>query len=241
MRAATSLALLAALVATPAAGQVLRGELTDEASGAGVGGAAVSLLDPGGNDRATAVTDAEGSFTVRAPADGVYRLRLTRAGYRPVESRPFTLSRGDTIHVPLTTRADVTTLEGVTGRARGSSSRNFAGFLDRERKGFGRYFGPEVVKRRNFGPTGSFLMGMVSGLDHRGQNVFLRNRGRYCAPMILLDGFRFVGAIDEIPSSEVRAVEVYDQPAQIPPELSLTPFNSCGAIAIWTAYGLGVD
>ena len=243
MRAASSglVALLAALAAIPAAGQVVRGELKDEASGAGIRGAAVSLLNSAGKDRATAVTDSAGAFTVRVPGAGVYWLRLTRAGYQPVESRPFVLARADTLDVPLTTRADVTTLEGVTVRATSSQNRNFAGFLSREREGFGRYFGPDLVKRQAFGPTGSFLMGMVPGVDYRGENVFFRNRGRYCAPMILLDGFRFAGDMDEIPSSQVRAVEVYDQPAQIPPELTLTPFNTCGAIAIWTSYGLGVD
>ena len=233
--------LLLGIAARPTAAQLVRGELKDEASGAPIGGAAVSLLNAAGRDRATAVTDAAGAFVVRVPGDGVYWLRVAPTGYQPVESRPFVMTRGDTLDVPLATRAGVTTLEGVTVRATSAQNRNFAGFLTREQNGFGRYVGPEVVKRQAFGVTGDMLMGLVPGIDHRGENVFLRNRGRYCAPMILLDGYRFPGAMDEIPAAQVRAVEVYDQPAQIPPELTLSPFNTCGAIAIWTHHGLGID
>jgi hypothetical protein len=235
------LALLIALSAGSAAGQVVRGALKDEASGEPIAGAAVSLVNAAGRDRATGVTDASGAFLLRAPAPGVYWLRLAPAGHQLVESRPFAITRSDTLDLPLTTRPQVTTIEGVTVRATTSQNRNFAGYLTREQNGFGRYYGPDQVKRQAFGATGDFLVGMVPGLDYREPNVFLRNRGRYCSPMILLDGARFSGVLDEIPAAQVRAIEVYDQPALIPPELTLSPFNTCGAIAIWTFYGLGID
>jgi hypothetical protein len=235
------LALLVWLSAGSAAGQVVRGTLREEGSGEPVAGAAVSLLNAAGRDRATTVTDASGSFTMRAPNQGVYWLRLTPTGHQSVESRPFAITRADTLDLPLTTRSQVTMLEGVTVRASTSQNRNFAGFLTREQNGFGRFLGPEQVQRQTFGVTGEFLVGLVPGLDYREPNVYFRNRGRYCAPMILLDGARFSGVMDEIPAAQVRAIEVYDQPALIPPELTLSPFNTCGAIAIWTFYGLGID
>jgi hypothetical protein len=244
MRALHPLLLVActvALAARPAAAQVVRGTLKDEATGGPIAGAAVSLLNAAGRDRAATVTDAAGAFQLRAPGQGVYWLRLTPAGFQPVESRPFAITRADTLDVPLTTRSQVTTLEGVTVRATTAQNLNFAGFLSREQNAFGRFAGPDAVKRQMVGSVAASLAALLPGVDYSGRNVILRSRGRRCAPVVLLDGARYLAPVDEIPGAQIRAVEVYDQPTLIPPELALTPFNNCGLIALWTYYALGID
>ena len=221
--------------------QTVSGVLTDLSTGQPLSNAPVILVDGGGSERVRSATDAAGRFLLEAPAAGAYWLRSRPVGFQPVESRPFVLDRGDTLRISLSTQEQVALLEGVTVTG-ARQNRNYAGFLDRARLGFGRFVGPEVVRRQVFGGTAESLAALAPGvLDFQGSTMVLRNRGRRCAPEILLDGVRFRGAIAEIMSSTVRAVEVYDIPSLVPPELSATPFNNCGVVAVWTAWGLGIE
>ena len=91
----TRLAALLLLAATPAAAQTVRGLLTDSVSRAPLSGAFLTLIDAHGVERARAMTNAAGEFSLTAPVAGSYRLRSKRIGFRPLVSPPLTLRAGE--------------------------------------------------------------------------------------------------------------------------------------------------
>ena len=91
------LAALLLVVATPAAAQSVRGLMTDSVSRTPIAGAFLTLIDEHGAERARAMTNAAGEFTLNAPAAGTYRLRSKRIGFRPLVSPPLALRAGEVI------------------------------------------------------------------------------------------------------------------------------------------------
>jgi hypothetical protein len=60
--------------------------------------------------------------------------------------------------------------------------------------------------------------------------------GRDCPPEFWIDGIRaqFLG-VDDVPVSDIEALEVYRGPSGLPPEFNSRFTNSqCGAVIIWT-------
>src|SRR5437867_6201390 len=82
------LLLLTAVPATLTVAQTVRGLLTDSVSRAPLAGAFLTLIDERGAERARAMTNGAGEFTLNAPAAGTYRLRSKRTGFRPLISPP---------------------------------------------------------------------------------------------------------------------------------------------------------
>ena len=78
------------------AAQTVRGQLVDSVSRAPLSGAFLTLIDAQGAERARAITDATGKFTVLAPAAGTYRLRSKRIGFKPYVSPALSLVAGET-------------------------------------------------------------------------------------------------------------------------------------------------
>jgi len=76
--------------------QTVRGQLVDSISRAPLNGAFLTLIDAQGVERARAITDGEGRFTVLAPAPGSYRLRSKRIGFKPYVSPALSLPEGET-------------------------------------------------------------------------------------------------------------------------------------------------
>ncbi|HEU4560042.1 MAG TPA: carboxypeptidase-like regulatory domain-containing protein, partial [Longimicrobium sp.] len=107
-------ALFAVLfAAAPAAAQTVQGTLR-EASGAPVERVLVALVDAGGTQVARALTGADGSFSLRAPAAGRYRVRAERIGYVTVTSAPFELEAGGTHTERLVASGAAVMLQGIT-------------------------------------------------------------------------------------------------------------------------------
>ncbi len=94
--AAAALALVLAF-ATPLNAQTVRGQLLDKANGFPIGGAFVVLLDSSGTEVARVLTGNGGTFLLKAPAPGTYRLQSKRIGFRFSESPPFALADSQTI------------------------------------------------------------------------------------------------------------------------------------------------
>jgi len=91
-----------ALVLLAAAGrdiqaQAVRGQLTDSISRSPIAGAFLTLVDAQGAERARAITNSAGEFTLSAPAAGTYRIRTKRIGFKPYVSRPLALVAGETV------------------------------------------------------------------------------------------------------------------------------------------------
>ena len=86
---------VALLAASQVHAQSVRGQLTDSVSRSPLSGAFLTLVDQQGVERARAITDASGQFSIAAPAAGVYRLRTKRIGFRPYLSPVLTLRAGE--------------------------------------------------------------------------------------------------------------------------------------------------
>ena len=86
---------LALLAASEVRAQSVRGQLTDSVIRAPLSGVFLTLVDQQGLERARAMTDASGHFSIAAPAAGVYRLRTKRIGFRPYLSPLLTLRAGE--------------------------------------------------------------------------------------------------------------------------------------------------
>ncbi len=121
--------LLAAALLVPAAShaQAVRGRVVEAGTGTPVASAMVLLLDAGGARRSAVLADAAGRFSLRAPAPGVYRLRVERVGYPGTTTAPLELAAGATVERVIEAEARPITLEGIgvggRGRGRGPGSR----------------------------------------------------------------------------------------------------------------------
>ena len=119
-RPAQAAALLAALLAAaPCAAQSVAGELVDRAQRAPVRGALVVLLDESGTQRARALTTATGSFALKAPGAGRYRVRAERVGFASTTSPVLELAEGETLRFRLEAEEVPISLEEVTVAVRG--------------------------------------------------------------------------------------------------------------------------
>jgi len=99
----TLVSLAPLLFATPdVCAQAVRGRLLDALMGEPVAGALIVLLDSSGAEIATTVTSSSGTYHVRAPGAGVFRLRAERIGFENSESGEITLLAGQTATEELT-------------------------------------------------------------------------------------------------------------------------------------------
>lgn len=83
---------LSLLLPSAAAAQTLRGRVTSADSSRGLSGVIVLLRDPSGREVARTLSTSTGSYVLRAPAAGSYRVRTLRIGYRPGDFGPYMLS-----------------------------------------------------------------------------------------------------------------------------------------------------
>src|SRR5262245_47324203 len=97
MRSAVVALALIVVVGRDVRAQTVRGKLTDSISTAPLTGAFLTLVDAQGAERARAITNNAGEFTLTAPTPGTYRIRSKRVGFRPYVSAPLTLGAGETV------------------------------------------------------------------------------------------------------------------------------------------------
>jgi hypothetical protein len=102
-----------------AAAQTVTGTVVNEAGGAPVRGALVSLLDAAGKRVGSALTDAQGAFALRAPGPGEFRVRAERVGMSSASSEPLPLAAGETRVLRLAARSMAVMLEGIQVQAAG--------------------------------------------------------------------------------------------------------------------------
>lgn len=121
-RATTFLAV--ALLANPAAGQVIRGTVAGEGVGAPVRGAVVTLLDArGGPAGRRTLTDERGAFALRAPGPGSWALEVRAIGHTPARTRARAVTQGETVVEAVTLRAVVTRLATLRVETRSACRR----------------------------------------------------------------------------------------------------------------------
>jgi hypothetical protein len=260
LRAACCAAALL-LAAAPARAQLVRGTITDGLSGRPVLGATVQVLNPDRSLRTSATTEKDGSFSM-APAPGLFVLRVERLGFATILSKPLEMSSTDTlnfeIHLP---RAPIA-LESLDVVAKPFDP---SGFYERQIWGWGKFIGPEEVKRMHATNVADLLTttpGFVYVPAKGGPLTRMENRGRYCAPTVYVDGLlvakgsstpaAFQGGrgaregvqLDElVPASQIHAVEIYQTGADAPLRFHAAGGGGgggdCGVVVLWTFVGFG--
>ena len=113
MRSLVALAILLLLATSPLAGQTIHGTVVEEDSSEPVAGGFIVLLDQQGEQQAATLSDADGHFTLTAPAAGEYGLGVDRIGYLSVRTGLFALPAGRTIEYRLSLRVEPVVLAGI--------------------------------------------------------------------------------------------------------------------------------
>lgn len=94
--------------------QAVRGRLLDARMGEPVAGALILLLDSERVEIASTVTSAQGTYHVRAPGAGVFRLRAERIGFENSLSDEITILAGETVTEELTASSSAIVLPVLT-------------------------------------------------------------------------------------------------------------------------------
>lgn len=220
--------------------QLVRGTVRDAATGGPVETADVALLVADDSVVARTLTGADGSFEIRPPRAGMYRLRVARLGYatRTTAELAIPAGRDTTFHLRLQPSPE--SLEPVEVVTSQDARLRRVGFYRRLERGIG-YFRtpPDLAELRPIFPADLFhgLPGIRVLADG---NVVTTAFGRSCPLTIALD--RTILARDATGNSnwsemvhvnDVHAVEVYTRPTGLPPWLAGS-VSGCGAIVIWT-------
>jgi hypothetical protein len=170
-------------------------------------------------------------------------------GYEPVRV-PVEPSRSEERTVSIVMAKRVATLDALTifGKP-GRRMRDLTGFLDRKRRGFGRFITREEIDREN--PiTACDLLRRVPGLTVNDDGAFgctpnirgavssVSGSGpRLCAPTVYEDNVPFSGTFTEFVRSlsphDIMGIEVYTSATE-PPQFQ----GACGAIVVWTRMGI---
>ncbi len=230
--------VLVALAAVPLTAQPttpgasLHGSVRDP-SGAPVAFAMITVADVRG------VADSAGRFSLTSLRAGSADVLIRRLGYTPKRvSLTLVEGRADSMHVVLAfipfELAGITTEAATFGRMADFNRHRVNGqgiYIDRE----------ELEKRRT--PRLSDVLRRMPGVriatDRSGRTLVRMGRattGRDCPPEFWIDGVRaqFLG-VDDVPVSDIEALEVYRGPSGLPPEFNSRYSNAqCGAVIIWT-------
>jgi hypothetical protein len=140
---------------------------------------------------------------------------------------------------------------GYASRVDGVFELALLGFYSRQRAGFGRFLGPEDIRKRPAFDATDYLRNIPRvRIRHRargGSEVLIRGASSIslggdglCRPKVVVDGNevfrggREAAVLDEVVTPfEISAIEVYRGPSEIP--LQFGGLRSpCGLILIWT-------
>ncbi|MGH7699948.1 MAG: hypothetical protein ACREMJ_05460 [Gemmatimonadales bacterium] len=234
----TCLGIACLLAALPAVAQSapdsarLVGVVRSAVDGAPLSGVMVAL--PG--IRLFQVTDTSGRFDLHGISPGRHAVRVA---YRDLIARDVELDFGPAEVLRLTFLLEVgaVTLEPVVVLGDAADTRlDLAGFYQRRRFGFGRYFTRQDIERRH-------PLALSHLLD--GTGVFMRCvRGRcravqrsvrgVCEVPIFLDGLPVSDYdLDWVVPQDVAALELYRRSSETPRQYAQWG-GACGALLVWT-------
>ena len=235
----TGILLALAAAASPLAAQVVvTGKIVDDSTRAPIEGAEIVVEGPG--SRRAAVSNAEGLFTLDGMTLGVGAAIVRKIGYRPLRLRTLAFS-DDTVEVEIRLPKAVVELAPLEVKATSLPS-GMTDYANRRFTGMGNYIDPEELRRSEGRRLSDLLRGM-RGVQIRptSGNRYIAVSGRSgCASAVWLDNMQIynperrnpVVDIDQIPISQLEAVEIYRGAADTPIELG--PVTSCGTIVLWT-------
>lgn len=247
-----ALLLLAAAVAfaAPLSGQVrLDGVVRDDSTGASIPQARVEVVGPYYQRIGSRAADSLGTFRFALRRFGEYRVKVSAPGYADVDAafrtEAFVYS---SVEVRLRRQGQLSTALAFLARTQLMPSPALEGYYARQRRGRGAFFNRMHVELVRPGyitdliATAPGVEQQRAGLD--GEHRTLLTRGTGCPLRVYVDGVALVltpstgeagpsvldGSVDQ---SMVEGIEVYVDPAALPPELG-GGTERCGAVAIWT-------
>jgi hypothetical protein len=228
----------------PGDAQLLRGTVTDEASGRGVPGASLAAVAPTGVVAATAVTDSAGFFLMRLPAPAEYSLRVVSIGYAEAMVPVPAVGANEELSLRITIAAAAVPLQPLTVLGRRSFNPALMnGYYQRAAarrpRNDGRILVREDLARMNVSQASEYLRQVptlqlrpVPLGEGRGSYPVLRRMGSLCEPAVYLNGNRIAAQnVDSfIRVGTLEGIEVYTQGDE-PPEF--WDRAGCGVILIW--------
>ena len=238
-RAPFSLLFLGILVA-PAHAQRdttarLAGTVRSSINGLPISGVMVAVK----GSRVFSVSDSTGSFALGGLPEGRQVVRILYGDSLSYE-HTIDLKQGRTLTLSVLLDVAATELTPIVVEAQTlRADRSLAGFYERKKSGFGRYYTLADLKRRPQETLQALLL--ESGVQVRcriGQCLpLVSDGGRLCVMSLFVDGLRMppdylnVARVDDL-----AAVEVYKIPFEVPAEFPSGLRRPCGAVLMWSRH-----
>src|SRR6266550_849531 len=228
-RAALASLLFLSMLLTPAHAQRdttarLTGTVRSSINGLPVSGVMIAVK----GSRVFNVSDSTGSFTLVGLPGGRQTVRILYGDSLSYE-KEMDLKQGKTLTLSVLLDVAATELAPIVVEAQTlSAERSLAGFYERKKSGFGRYYTLADLKRRP--------LETVQVRCRVGQCLPLASDGgRLCVMSLFLDGVRMpADYLNLARVDELAGVEVYKVPVEVPPEFSSGLRRSCGAVVMWS-------
>lgn len=189
--------------------------------------------------RMSATSDSAGRFTLEGLPAGRVTVSVRRLGYEPADLvLDLIAGRRDSLFVTMV--ALPLTLPGMTSTADSFLQLHLADFFRHRQNGIGRYYERSQITAMRVGQL-SDVMRRLPGVrvtpDRNGRYSIRMGRStRNCQPDFWIDNVRaHMFNVDDVPVTDIEALEVYNGPSGLPPEYNNRFGNpACGAIVIWT-------
>ncbi len=196
---ALAMFLMPGLALPPAIAQTLHGRLLDVDDNLPIASGFLEFIGEDGSLVATTRADEDGVFRIRVPKAGVYMVRARRLGYRAWIDGPLELGEDEDLQVEFHLRRVATELDPIEVTANADVRYlNAVGFYTRQRSDFGHFVTRDQIQRRQAHRM-TDLVATVPGVrlvplpqsagkaqvQMRGSNV---SQGNLCRPRVFLDG-----------------------------------------------------
>jgi len=185
------------------------------------------------------VTNSAGSFALAGLPSGRQMIRIL---YRDSVSyeHPIKLTAGKTLTLSVLLDVDAIELAPIVVEAKTlRAERSLAGFYDRRKLGFGRFYTLVDLDRLGNLSLRGLLghAGVVVRCRLRSCVPVLMNGARACVMPLFLDGLRVSPDYLEILHvNELAGVEVYTHGVDVPVKFRWDVDGGCGAILVWSRY-----
>jgi hypothetical protein len=178
----------------------------------------------------SATTNAAGEFRLADIPTGTQGFEIIALGYAPRRLRAEVSATTEPMTVTMSRIALVLDSIRVTARRLANGGR-YNEFDERSRNGHGHYITETEIERRHPFVTSDLLRTMPGVMVSVGKDNEHIVSMRRCLPAVYLDGMESALPLDEIPTTWIRGVEVY-QIAEIPSQYRGR--GLCGVILVWT-------
>jgi hypothetical protein len=239
--------IITALLSAPAGtvGQSLSGRVLDAQTRSPLRGVELRLLQ---EDRVVGMTvsDSAGSYAIRAPGGGRFRLLGSRLGYNEARSEFVELVTGQGVSADLIMSGTTVKVAPLVVEATRDAYLDSRGFYERQAHGVGDFMTGDQIQRRNPSTISDLLRGLRSVKIQRvNYNNEVYFAGTNCYPSIIVDGqtMRWGGKTigvsqpldDLVRIDHIDAIESYRGGSGAPSEF-VGPNAACGVIVIWTRH-----